>query len=62
MKPFARVNEVSDASPAEQAQLRVNDLVVKFGSVNYDNNNGLKSVAELVRGNLPTYLLLLLLL
>lgn len=48
-RPFAKINEVSSGSPAEAAGLKVNDIIVSFGSVNAHNHNNLKAVAELVR-------------
>lgn len=49
--PFARVNSVVAASPAEQAGLKPGDLIRNFGYVNRDNHDGLKRVADCVQGN-----------
>jgi 26S proteasome non-ATPase regulatory subunit 9 len=43
---FAKIDVVSDGSPAQSAGLRVGDLVVQFGSVTADNFTTLQALAE----------------
>ena len=48
-RPFARVNSVARQSPAEQAGLLENDLILAFGSVSLDSHdNPMPAVGELV--------------
>ena len=49
--PFARVNAVVPASPAEQAGMQVGDKVTKFGWVNWTNHERLGKVAHVVQQN-----------
>jgi len=42
--PFARVDEVAIGSPAEQAHLCVDDLIISFGSITALDNNRLKLI------------------
>lgn len=49
--PFARVNSVAVASPADQAGLKTGDKIRNFGSVNWINHERLSKVAELVQQN-----------
>ncbi|PBP19592.1 GTPase [Diplocarpon rosae] len=49
--PFARVNSVVAASPAESAGLKAGDQIRSFGYINITNHNELKRVAECVQGN-----------
>ncbi|XP_063977549.1 26S proteasome non-ATPase regulatory subunit 9 [Diachasmimorpha longicaudata] len=51
-EPFLRVNLVSEGSPAEQAGLRINDLVTEFGSINFQNFGSLKDIGDLVAHSL----------
>ncbi|GIY54647.1 26S proteasome non-ATPase regulatory subunit 9 [Caerostris extrusa] len=51
-KPFARVDLVDENSPAQKADLRVGDLLVKFGTLKYRNFQNLSAVAKLVTENL----------
>ncbi|KFM79504.1 26S proteasome non-ATPase regulatory subunit 9, partial [Stegodyphus mimosarum] len=51
-KPFARVDLVDQNSPAQKADLRVGDLIVKFGTLKYRNFENLSAVARLVTENL----------
>jgi len=44
---FAEVDEVLEGSPAEEAQLRVKDEIVFWGSVNKDSVNRFQAIAEL---------------
>lgn len=45
---FARVNAVAKDSPAEEAGLKEEDLIFKFGQLNYENHDHLKAIALLV--------------
>ena len=47
-KPFARVDAVASGSPAEDAGLKEEDLIVAFGHLHIDNHNHLRAIAELV--------------
>ncbi|KAK0164322.1 hypothetical protein PV328_002963 [Microctonus aethiopoides] len=47
-EPFLRVNLVSPGSPAEQAGIYENDLIMEFGSINSQNFKVLKDIGELV--------------
>ncbi|GFU04650.1 26S proteasome non-ATPase regulatory subunit 9 [Nephila pilipes] len=51
-KPFARVDLVDENSPAQKADLRVGDLLVKFGTLKFRNFENLSAVARLVTENL----------
>lgn len=46
--PFAKINEVTDYSPAADGGLKLHDQVVRIGSVNYKNHRDLQAVAEVV--------------
>lgn len=47
-KPFARVDAVAAESPAQQAGLKEEDLIINFGPIHADNHDHLKAIAELV--------------
>ncbi|XP_051806879.1 26S proteasome non-ATPase regulatory subunit 9 isoform X2 [Acanthochromis polyacanthus] len=47
--PFARVDAVTDGSPASGAGLRVGDEVIEFGSVNSANFQNLQNIASVVQ-------------
>ncbi|XP_034397519.1 26S proteasome non-ATPase regulatory subunit 9 [Cyclopterus lumpus] len=47
--PFARVDAVTQGSPACGAGLRVGDEVIEFGSVNTDNFQNLQNIASVVQ-------------
>ncbi|XP_068594677.1 26S proteasome non-ATPase regulatory subunit 9 [Brachionichthys hirsutus] len=47
--PFARVDAVTQGSPACGAGLRVGDEVVEFGSVNAENFRNLQNIASVVQ-------------
>lgn len=49
--PFAKVNSVVPGSPADTAGLKGGDEIRNFGYVNKSNHDGLKRVADCVRGN-----------
>ena len=46
--PFAKVDAVASASPAEEAGLKAGDLICTFGAVNGRNHEKLSKIAELV--------------
>ncbi|RVE68158.1 hypothetical protein OJAV_G00088980 [Oryzias javanicus] len=47
--PFARVDTVTEGSPASVAGLRVGDEVIEFGSVNTKNFQNLQNIASVVQ-------------
>eukprot|EP00752_Nemacystus_decipiens_P014727 g13116.t1 len=47
--PIAKVNEVSDGSPAATAGLEVGDLVLRFGGIDISHPKGLGGVVDVVR-------------
>lgn len=47
-RPFARIDAVAKDSPAQQAGLREEDLIVTFGHLNADNHDHLRAITELV--------------
>ncbi|XP_053181311.1 26S proteasome non-ATPase regulatory subunit 9 [Scomber japonicus] len=47
--PFARVDAVTQGSPACRAGLRVGDELIEFGSVNTDNFQNLQNIASVVQ-------------
>lgn len=47
-RPFAIVDSVTIDSPADQAGLQVEDLILSFGSVTMDSPNPLQAVGQLV--------------
>lgn len=49
--PFAKVNSVVPASPADEAGLKAGDKIWKFGSVNWINHEKLSKVADIVQRN-----------
>jgi 26S proteasome regulatory subunit N4 len=49
--PFARVNTVTPRSPADQAGLKADDKVVRFGTANFTNHERLRKVAQVVQQN-----------
>jgi 26S proteasome regulatory subunit N4 len=49
--PFAKVNSVSDGSPAQEAGMRAGDLIRSFGYVNHTNHDNLRRVGQCVAGN-----------
>lgn len=48
-KPFAKINEIHESSPASKAGLHLNDIIVKIGPVNHDNHRDLQEVAVVVQ-------------
>ncbi|KAG8194521.1 hypothetical protein JTE90_013273 [Oedothorax gibbosus] len=51
-KPFAKVDLVDENSPAQKADLRVGDFLVKFGSLKYRNFEHLSALSKVVLENL----------
>ncbi|BAE57632.1 unnamed protein product [Aspergillus oryzae RIB40] len=49
--PFARVNSVAAASPADRAGLKPGDKIRSFGTINWINHERLSKVAESVQQN-----------
>lgn len=49
--PFANVNSVVPSSPADAAGMKAGDHVVRFGTVNWMNNDKLAKLAEVVTQN-----------
>ena len=47
--PFAIIDEVSPNSPASEAGLLENDIIIQFGHVNSTNHNNFRAIAELVQ-------------
>ncbi len=47
-EPFARVDAVAVESPAQEAGLKEEDLIVTFGPLHTENHDHLKAIAELV--------------
>jgi hypothetical protein len=48
LRPFARVDAVAADSPAIDAGLKEEDLIVRFGHVHAENNDRLRAIAALV--------------
>ncbi len=46
--PFAIIDEVSPNSPASEAGIRENDVLLRFGSVNSTNHRDFRAIAELL--------------
>lgn len=46
--PFAIIDEVSPNSPAYEAGIRENDVLIRFGSVNSTNHRDFRAIAELL--------------
>ncbi|PHH64180.1 hypothetical protein CDD81_4927 [Ophiocordyceps australis] len=51
LTPFAKVDAITEGSPAEKAGLKVGDEIRVFGHVNRSNNENLKGVADCVLEN-----------
>ena len=49
--PFAKVTSVAAGSPAEEAGLKLGDMIRTFGEVNWSSDEKLSKVAEVVRVN-----------
>ncbi|KRX10402.1 PDZ domain [Pseudocohnilembus persalinus] len=50
--PYAKITEVKEASPAHKAGIQVDDLIVDFGGVVYNNHNNLQNLVSKVQQNL----------
>lgn len=46
---FAKINLVSDGSPAEEAGIRKDDTIIEFGSLNATNFKEITQIAEIVK-------------
>jgi len=49
--PIAKVNLVSEGSPAYHAGLQVEDMIVEFGSINAENFRSLSDIGQLVQSS-----------
>ncbi|XP_055531566.1 26S proteasome non-ATPase regulatory subunit 9 [Wyeomyia smithii] len=49
VKPIAKVNVVSDGSPAQEAGIALRDEIIEFGTVNAGNFRDLSQIAVVVR-------------
>ncbi|CAH8523095.1 unnamed protein product [Schistosoma mattheei] len=52
-KPFLKIDQISPNSIAEQADLKVGDRIVQFGSVSADNFNSLQDLSTVFRNTSP---------
>lgn len=50
--PFAKIIEVRKGSPADKGGLKVGDLIMMYGPVNYLNHHDLNSMIEVTRNNI----------
>ncbi len=48
-KPFAKILSISSESPASIAGLKIDDVILKIGSINADNHQNLKAVMEVIQ-------------
>jgi len=48
-EPFLKIDLVSEGSPAEKAGLKLDDLIVRFGSLTCENYTGLQMIGSLVQ-------------
>jgi 26S proteasome non-ATPase regulatory subunit 9 len=46
--PFAKIDNVMDGSPAQEAGFKIDDLIVKFGTIDFTNNRNLRALGETV--------------
>ncbi|XP_078034568.1 LOW QUALITY PROTEIN: 26S proteasome non-ATPase regulatory subunit 9 [Augochlora pura] len=51
LEPFLRVNSVFPGSPAEIAGIEVDDLILEFGSIDYQKFKSLKDIDDLVQNS-----------
>ena len=50
-KPFAKIDLVSEGSPAHDAGMKVGDLILEFGTQNATNFKSLNDIAQLVKNS-----------
>ncbi|GME72578.1 unnamed protein product [[Candida] boidinii] len=50
--PFAIIDEVFENGPAFNSNLRKNDKLIKFGSINVTNHSNLQKISSLVSNNI----------
>lgn len=48
LPPFAKIDNVMNGSPAQEAGLKKDDLIVKFGTIDFSNNRNLRALGETV--------------
>ena len=48
VKPFAIIDEVSPDSPASEAGIKANDILLRFGDVDHTNHREFRAIAELL--------------
>lgn len=48
LRPFAIIDDVFPESPADEAGLRVGDLILRFGTADHGNHRDLKAIADIV--------------
>jgi hypothetical protein len=48
LPPFAKIENVMMGSPAEEAGFKMDDLIVKFGTIDFSNNRQLRALGEIV--------------
>ena len=47
--PFATITEITPGSPAAEGGLKVGDVVIEYGEINYLNHDNLKGIAQHTR-------------
>lgn len=47
--PFAKIENVMMGSPAKEAGLMKDDLIISFGTIDYSNNRNLRALGEIVK-------------
>ena len=50
-KPFAKIDIVTNGSPANDAGLKVGDLIIEFGTQNVTNFKSLADIGQLVQNS-----------
>ncbi|KAH8877184.1 26S proteasome non-ATPase regulatory subunit 9 [Schistosoma japonicum] len=51
--PFLKIDQIASNSIAEQADLKVGDLVIQFGSVSADNFDSLQDISTVFQNTAP---------
>jgi len=46
--PFAKIENVLPGSPAQEAGLKMDDFIIKFGTIDYANHRHLRALGEIV--------------